>query len=137
MLYKCAECDREIAEDASRCPYCGTKDAGERAVRRDMIRDMLAVQEERDRTDPGWRERERLAEQEKKVKRDRVKAVENKILLAFVMGGVLVGAALGFRETHGAFGLCVGAFTGCGVGGGVGAWLGEYLGPWLATRGDD
>lgn len=85
MLYKCVECGHEIARDAWRCPKCGTEDAGGRAVVGAVLAGWssaeLREQAERDKTDPGWREREkqsRLAEEEKKRAEAEKKEAEKK-----------------------------------------------------------
>jgi Flp pilus assembly protein TadB len=93
MLYKCVECNHEIADDAWRCPHCGTNDAGARASAAksqyeayEARQRQLKAEAERDKTDPGWREREeqtRIAQQEK------LNAEERRLLLKNWKGALL------------------------------------------------
>lgn len=62
MLYECIECKHQISSDAWRCPNCGSKDAGSRAEEaysehQRLLRE-IEREREKDRTDPGWRQRE-------------------------------------------------------------------------------
>jgi ribosomal protein L40E len=59
-LYKCVECSAEIADDAYRCPKCGTADAGYRAKKiYSSLEDQKKLKELEDfldKTNPGWRQ---------------------------------------------------------------------------------
>lgn len=62
MLYECTECKHQISSDAWRCPNCGCKDAGSLAEavyleHQKFLREIV-IEREKDRTDPGWRQRE-------------------------------------------------------------------------------
>lgn len=61
MYSECSTCDHKISWDAYRCPNCGEPDAGKYARWRYEREEQEQRDLERDRVDPGWRERESAA----------------------------------------------------------------------------
>lgn len=104
MLYECVSCGRDIAADARRCPYCGTENAGHRAICAHGARVHYSQ--------PGWEERDAAKAAQEKASSDqawRVFAVV--LLLTTVMGGWFLGSITG-----GVTGVVVGAIIGFIVG---------------------
>ena len=145
-LYKCLECKHEISSSARSCPNCGAEDAGMSAYQeeRQKERERDRLEREKDRLEPGWRER-------KEAKRVRVNEVESKIVLAFAIGGWLVGGVFFAQllypsfdvEDQGlsgvvvlvTFGALMGVFSAllCGL---IGGYVADYVGCWLRARDD-
>lgn len=64
-LYECVECNHKISDDAWRCPNCGCKDAGKLAESSYTRKMEYLLNEQRDKAEPGWREREAKEAQER------------------------------------------------------------------------
>jgi len=75
-MYPCVVCGKEIASDAYRCPNCGTAEAGERAFANYFETNRRKKEALLDKTDPGWRERERnlVEEKAKELKQEKQKS---------------------------------------------------------------
>lgn len=100
MLYDCVSCGRGIAEDARRCPYCGTGDAGHRAIVEHGARVHYSQ--------PDWREKDAAKAARDKAESDQAFLV---LLVFFFLGAALGGWFLG-SVTGGFIGFAIGAILG-------------------------
>lgn len=92
MLYECVECMHPISSDAWRCPNCGCKDAGSVAESAYEDRQQRLWEAERDRTDPGWREREseNIAAAKEKIAAAKEKSLAKEKKAVFVIIALLL-----------------------------------------------
>lgn len=113
MLYECIECKHEISSDAWRCPNCGCKDAGELAQLASHAKWRAEREFEKDRDDPGWRERE-AAEQAARKKKEAKKIfilelIELIKLSSYVIISILILVYLGWYIS---FAILIGTIIG-------------------------
>jgi hypothetical protein len=109
MLYDCVNCGHGIAREARRCPYCGTEDAGYRAICAHGARSYYSQ--------PDWREQAAAKAAKEKAASDQtwylwlifmfIGAVLGSWFLASVTGGVIGGV----------IGMILGGFAGFLAGG--------------------
>jgi len=100
MLYDCVSCGRGIAEDARRCPHCGTGNAGHRAI--------VAHGARVHYSQPGWRERDAAKAAQDKASSDQA---WHMWLVFLFLGAVIGGWSLG-SMTGGVIGTVIGALIG-------------------------
>lgn len=103
MLCSCVECGRKIASDAGRCPYCGTREAGERASTAAALQSYYSQ--------PDWREKEQAREAQHKASMARFDTLFMSIWLLIVA----IGGSIGVCQS-GFFGMLGGMFLAVIVG---------------------
>jgi hypothetical protein len=121
---------------------------------RQKERERDRLEREKDRLEPGWRERKKAEGEREEAKRVRVNEVESKIVLAFAIGGGLIGGVFAAQvlfpfasfdaEDMGlgvvvlvTFSAFMDVFVAliCGlIGGYVGGFVADYVGCWLRAR---